>query len=75
MLRHGNIEGSVTLQFVIDRAGQVERESIVVMRSSKQAFEHPARDIVPRCRFRPGRVGTDSVRVLVEMDVTFSLRR
>ena len=75
MLREGSIEGSVTLQFVVDRAGQVVRESIVVMRSSRHAFEPAARSVVEGCRFRPGRVGADSVRVLVEMSVTFSLRR
>lgn len=75
MLRNANLEGFVTLQFVIDRVGQVERESIAVTRSSDRAFEPPARDMVRGCRFRPGRIGADSVRVLVQMEVVFTLRR
>lgn len=73
MLQQANIEGSVTLQFIVSVEGRVERGSIDIVRSDHKAFESPAREMINRCLFRPGRVRGQAVRVLVHMPVNFHL--
>lgn len=75
MLQQANIEGSVTLQFVVGIDGKVERNNVEVVRSDHRAFEGPAKDMINRCLFRAGRVRGQAVRVLVHMPVNFSLQR
>jgi len=41
--------------------------------SSHRAFEGPARDMIAKCLFRPGRVRASPVRVLVQMPILFTL--
>lgn len=76
MLQQANIEGSVTLQFVVGLDGKVERNNDVeVIRADHKAFESPAKEMINRCLFRPGRVRGQAVRVLVQMPVNFTLQR
>ena len=73
MMQQANIEGEVLLQFVVERDGHVMRQTIETMSVTHRAFEGPARDMIQRCLFRPGKVGVSSVRVLVQMPVVFEL--
>lgn len=76
MLQQASIEGSVTLQFVVGLDGKVERDNnIEAIRSDHRAFESPAKEMINRCLFRPGRVRGQAVRVLVQMPVNFTLQR
>ncbi len=73
MMQQANIEGQVLLQFVVETDGHVGSESIETLSSSHRAFEGPARDMISRCLFRPGRVRASPVRVLVQMPIIFNL--
>lgn len=75
MLRQAGIEGVVLLEFVIDTSGRVEEESINVLQSTNRAFEGPARDVVRRSLYRPGRVRGQAVRVLVQQQIGFTIQR
>jgi protein TonB len=73
MMQQANIEGQVLLQFVVETDGHVTSGSIETLSSSHRAFEGPARDMIARCLFRPGRVRASPVRVLVQMPILFTL--
>ncbi|MCZ6917662.1 MAG: TonB family protein [Gemmatimonadetes bacterium] len=74
MLRQAGIEGVVLLEFVIDTSGHVERETIKILSSTNRAFEGPAREVVRRSLFRPGRVRGQAVRVLVQQQIGFTIQ-
>jgi TonB family protein len=73
-MRQAAIEGVVVLQFVVEIEGHVKPEMIGVVRSTHEAFEAPAKEMLAGCTFRPGKVRQTEVRVLVEMPLTFSLQ-
>jgi protein TonB len=73
MLRQAGIQGSVLLEFVIDTAGHVNPETIKVMQSTNRAFEGPAKDVIRRSLYRPGRVRGVPVRVLVTQQIGFTI--
>jgi protein TonB len=73
MMQQANITGNVLLQFVVETDGHVETETIEFLNSTHRAFERPARDMISRCLFRPGRVRASPVRVLVQMPIVFNL--
>ncbi len=75
MLRQAGIEGQVVMEFVIDTAGRVEENSIKILHSTNRAFEGPARDVIQRSVFRPGRVRGVPVRVLVQQAISFNIQR
>lgn len=75
MMQQANIEGQVLLQFVVDTTGHVEPPSIKTQSASHRAFEGPAKDMIAKCLFRPGRVRGRPVRVLVQMPINFTLAR
>jgi protein TonB len=75
MLRQAGIEGVVMLEFVIDTTGRVETESIKVLQSTNRAFEGPAKDVIRRSIYRPGRVRGQAVRVLVSQQIGFTISR
>jgi len=74
MMQQANIEGQVLLQFVVETDGHVKGENIEVLNASHKAFEGPARDMISKCLFRPGRVRASPVRVLVQMPIVFNLQ-
>lgn len=73
ILRNARIEGRVLLKFVIDADGRAEPSSLEVVSSDNGAFNRPAEDAIKGCRFRPGRIRGQAVRVLVQMPVRFNL--
>jgi len=74
MMQQANIEGQVLLQFVVETDGHVKSQSIEVLNATHKAFEGPARDLISKCLFRPGRVRANPVRVLVQMPIVFNLQ-
>ena len=75
LLRQAGIEGAVTFEVVIDSAGHAEPGSLRVVGATNKAFEASARKAVLGSLFRPGRVGGRLVRVLVQIPVSFTIRR
>ncbi len=71
MLLEARIEGTVTLEAVIDTTGHAEPNSIKVISSTNRAFEAPAKDALRKALFRPGRVRGQAVRVLVHLPLRF----
>ena len=74
LLRAG-VEGRVTLRFVVDTAGRVERNSLEALETSHAAFTKAAEDVILRSRFRAGRLRGKPVRVLVVQSVVFRIER
>jgi TonB family protein len=73
MLRQANIEGMVIFEFVVAADGTVEEQSIVIIMTSNDGFVLPAREVIQKSRFRPGRVRGVPVRVLVRQTVSFNI--
>src|SRR5688500_16799174 len=72
-LRSAGIEGGVTLRFVIDTLGAVERGSAVVVRSDHTLFTAAALRALATHRFFPAESGGIRVRMLVERRFEFAL--
>jgi periplasmic protein TonB len=75
LLRQAGIEGVVMVEAIVDTMGRAEPASIRVVQSSNQAFEPSARAAALRTIYRPGRVSGRPVRVLVQVPISFSIRR
>lgn len=75
LLRQAGIEGTVLIQAVIDTTGHVEPGSIQILSSDHAQFERPARSLLQRCIYRPGRIRGRPVRVLVQQPITFTITR
>lgn len=72
-MQRAGVEGLVLLQGVVDTTGRIEPNSIVVVRSDQKAFEAPAKQLLRRSLFRPGRVRGRPVRVLIQLPIQFTL--
>jgi TonB family protein len=72
-LREAGIEGEVTLEFVVDTTGRVERGSVRVLSSAADAFVVSVRDALAGTRYHPALVGGRRVRQLVRQGFVFSL--
>ena len=72
-LQSAGIQGSVTVQFVVDTSGHPEESSFKVLKSTHPAFEAPAREAVLKTVFRPGKLHGQPVRVLVQTAVNFKV--
>jgi TonB family protein len=70
-LRELRISGSVVIEFVVDEAGRVRGESVVVREATNDVFAAAAKEAVVGERFRPGRVRGRAVRVLVQQVIRF----
>ncbi|MBI4420159.1 MAG: energy transducer TonB [Gemmatimonadetes bacterium] len=75
VLRMAGIEGSVLVEVVIDTAGRAEPGSLRIVESTHRAFEPAAKDVVLKSVYRPGRMYGAPVRVLVQVPVSFSIRK
>jgi TonB family protein len=65
------LEARVTVEFVIDTTGRVERESIRVIAGTQPAFEAAARSAIAGSLFRPAHLRSVSVRQLTRQSVHF----
>ncbi len=75
LLRQAGIEGTVVIQAVVDTTGHIQRNTMEVIRADHRGFERPARDLLMRCLYRPGRIRGRPVRVLVQQPITFGITR
>jgi TonB family protein len=66
--------GRVVLSFIVDTLGRAEPASVRVVQSTSPAFDQPAREVLLRSKFAPGRNAGRPVRVLVEQPVFFERR-
>ncbi len=73
MMQQAGVEGLVVLQGVVDTSGRIEQNSIEVVSSTNRAFEGPAKNLLRRSLFRPGRVRGQPVRVLIQLPIQFTL--
>ena len=73
-LRETGVSGRVVVQAIIDTAGRAERASVRILESPDPGFNHVARDLVLRSRFRPARVNGRTVRVLINMPIDFTIK-
>ena len=74
-LQDAGIGGSVTLQFVVEADGTVEKGSVKVLDASHPQFAGVSEDVAERFRFRPGIYQNREVRVLVKMPITWQPAR
>ena len=72
-LRQGGVRGSVTIEFVVDRSGQVERGSLSVRSATDPRFIAAALESVAGERFAPGTVGGIPAPTRVRQVVTFDV--
>lgn len=69
------VDGFVAAQWVVDEEGYADTTSLVIVRASHPEFEKSVRDALPFMRFRPAKIGTSTVRQLVQQDFTFRITR
>jgi len=72
VLERAGIGGAVTAEFVIDTTGHPEPNEFRIINSTNPAFNEPAREMVMKSVFRPGRVRGQAVRVRVQQRVSFN---
>jgi periplasmic protein TonB len=72
-LRSAGISGRVTVRFVIDTLGRVERDGIQALSSAHSEFTAAVRAALEKMRFRPAEAAGRRVRMLVEMPFEFAL--
>lgn len=72
VLERAAVSGRVIAQFVIDTTGHAEPSSFKVISTTNVAFNEPAKEMVMKSAFRPGRVRGQAVRVQVQQAVSFN---
>ena len=70
--RARNLEGYVTVRFLIDETGRVSRVSVVDARPVG-VFEDAVLEVAPRWRYRPGRIDGQAVPTWSQTTMTFTL--
>ncbi len=70
-LQESHIEGALTVEFVVDTAGQADSVSLRVVHSSHPAFEQSLRAALPHMRFVPAELGGRLVRQWVRQEFRF----
>ena len=78
LLRVAGLSGRVRVEFVVDRAGRVDRRSVRTLESPHPLFSSATQTALEQFRFRPGSVSTGAdkrlVPVLVAMTIEWTLR-
>jgi protein TonB len=74
-LSASGVNGSVTVRFVVDTAGSVDRESVRVIYATHPLFEKAVLEALLRMRFVPAEIGRAKVRQLVELPFHFQVTR
>jgi len=70
-LMENHIEGSLTVEFVVDTTGNADSTSLKVIHSSHPAFEQSLRTALPHMRFVPAELGGRLVRQWVRQEFRF----
>ncbi len=66
------VPAKVTVRFIVDTLGHAEPPSLRVLNSTNKLFEEPAKEMVLKTSFKPGRNGGRTVRVLVDLPINFA---
>lgn len=74
LLRQAGIQGRVLLEAVVDSAGRVSRDSILVVFATNPAFVTAARQALVATLFRPAFVGGRPMRMRVRVPYEFTIR-
>ena len=74
-LERAGIAGAVTVQFVVDTAGHVEKGSIAILRATHPAFSDAVATRLAALRFVPALARGRVVRQLVEQRFQFEVVR
>jgi protein TonB len=72
VLERAGIGGRVIAQFVVDTTGHAEAAGFKILSSTNPAFNEPAREMIMKSVFRPGKVRGQAVRVQVQQAVGFN---
>ena len=75
LLQQAGIEGTVMVQAIVDTMGRVEPNSIKIVQTANPGFNESAKTMVLKSLFRPARVYGKAVRVLIQIPVTYTIRR
>lgn len=71
MLLDAGIQGSVSMQFVIEADGSVDPKSVKVISSTHEQFSKATVEALERFRFEPGVYRGEKVRVLIQMPIVW----
>ena len=74
LLRTAGMQGRVVIEAIVDTSGRVLPSSVRVISSTHPGFEAPAKQLILKSLFRPGRVRGRAVSVLLSVPVEFTLR-
>jgi len=72
-MRESGVTGRVVVQFVVGANGRVEPGSIKVLESTNPSFAAAVREVLPRHRFSPAKIGGRAVRQIVQQPFVFKL--
>ncbi len=72
VLERAGVGGRVLAQFVIDTTGHPESAGFRILSSTNPLFNEPAREMIMKSVFRPGKVRGAAVRVQVQQAVSFN---
>jgi TonB family protein len=75
LLQQAGIEGTVTVQAIIDTMGRVEPSSIKITQTANPGFNESAKVTVLKSLFRPARVYGKAVRVLIQIPIAYTIKR
>jgi len=75
LLMQAGIEGVVMVLVVIDTMGRVEPRSLMITQTANPGFNDSAKQTVLKSLFRPARVHGKAVRVMIQVPVTYTIRR
>jgi protein TonB len=73
-LKDSGVEGSVTLQFVVNENGRADMGTVKVLDSSNPAFTAAVKEALPRMKFSAAQIGGKKVAQLVQMPFQFHLQ-
>ena len=74
-LRQSNIDGRVSVRFVVDTLGRAEMDGLQIVETSHVLFAEAVKNALAFYRFTPGEVGGRKVRTMVQIPFTFSLTK
>ncbi len=72
VLERAGVGGRVVAQFVIDTTGHPELAGFKILSATNEAFKEPAKEMIMKSVFRPGKVRGQAVRVQVQQAVSFN---
>lgn len=72
-LRSANVEGVVSVRFIVDTLGRAEPGSVRIVSTTHELFAESVKKMIPAWRFYPAEIGGRKVRMLVEQPIEFKL--